>query len=127
MPRYFAFLRGINVGGHRITMDRLRELIEGLDVQGKRILDIGSPTRWRHSNATRRSCARPDSPTSKSPMDRNGIADECARSTRRLYPRMLELMSQQDADHFVENWRAMLVVCEKGEMIQGYCRARRPA
>ena len=31
MPRYFAFLRGINVGGHRITMDRLRELIEGLD------------------------------------------------------------------------------------------------
>ncbi len=30
MPRYFAFLRGINVGGHRIKMDRLRELVEAL-------------------------------------------------------------------------------------------------
>jgi uncharacterized protein (DUF1697 family) len=26
MRRYIAFLRGINVGGHRVTMDRLREL-----------------------------------------------------------------------------------------------------
>ncbi len=30
MPRYFAFLRGINVGGHRVKMDRLRELVESL-------------------------------------------------------------------------------------------------
>jgi len=39
---------------------------------------------------------------------------------------MVELLGQKDADHFVENWRAMLVVCEKGEMRQGYCRGRRP-
>ena len=26
MPRYVALLRGINVGGHRVKMDRLREL-----------------------------------------------------------------------------------------------------
>ena len=43
-----------------------------------------------------------------------------------LYPRMVELLGQKDADHFVENWRAMLVVCEKREMHQGYCRGRRP-
>ena len=30
MPRYFAFLRGINVGGHRVKMDRLRDLVETL-------------------------------------------------------------------------------------------------
>ncbi len=30
MPRYFALLRGINVGGHRVKMDRLRELVEAL-------------------------------------------------------------------------------------------------
>ncbi len=30
MPRYFALLRGINVGWHRIKMDRLRELVEAL-------------------------------------------------------------------------------------------------
>lgn len=44
-----------------------------------------------------------------------------------LYPQMVELLGQQDADHFVENWRAGVVVCESGEMRQGYCRGRRPA
>lgn len=43
-----------------------------------------------------------------------------------LYPRMLELLGQESADHFVENWRAMVVVCDSGEMRQGYCRGRRP-
>jgi phosphoethanolamine N-methyltransferase len=43
-----------------------------------------------------------------------------------LYPRMLELIGRNQADHFVRNWRAMTIVCEKGEMRQGYCRARRP-
>ena len=43
-----------------------------------------------------------------------------------LYSRMVELMGQDDADHFVENWRAMAIVIEKGEMRQGYCRGRRP-
>lgn len=30
MPRYIALLRGINVGGHRVKMDRLRGLFEEL-------------------------------------------------------------------------------------------------
>ena len=30
MPQYIAFLRGINVGGHRVKMDRLKELFEDL-------------------------------------------------------------------------------------------------
>jgi len=30
MPRYVALLRGINVGGHRVKMDRLRALFEEL-------------------------------------------------------------------------------------------------
>jgi uncharacterized protein (DUF1697 family) len=33
VQRYFAFLRGINVGGHRIKMDRLRELVEELGLE----------------------------------------------------------------------------------------------
>lgn len=44
-----------------------------------------------------------------------------------LYPRMVELLGQADADHFVENWRAMVVVIDKGEMRQGYSSGRRPA
>ena len=30
MPKYIAFLRGINVGGHRVKMDRLREIFTEL-------------------------------------------------------------------------------------------------
>lgn len=30
MPKYFAFLRAINVGGHTVKMDHLRSLFEGL-------------------------------------------------------------------------------------------------
>jgi phosphoethanolamine N-methyltransferase len=44
-----------------------------------------------------------------------------------LYPRVVELIGQRDADHFVENWRAMTVICEKGEMRQAYLRARKTA
>ena len=33
MPHYIAFLRGINVGGHRVKMDRLRELFEELGLK----------------------------------------------------------------------------------------------
>ena len=52
--------------------------------------------------------------------------DEYEQIRSELYPRMVELMGQRDADHFVENWRAMVVVCEKGEMLQVYSRARKP-
>ena len=44
-----------------------------------------------------------------------------------LYETAVELIGQTDADHFVEDWRAMVVVCQSGEMRQGYCRGRRPA
>jgi len=44
-----------------------------------------------------------------------------------LYQTLVEHLGQGDADHFVEDWRAMVIVCDSGEMRQGYCRGRRPA
>jgi ubiquinone/menaquinone biosynthesis C-methylase UbiE len=58
---------------------------------------------------------------------RGVVRKESERIESELYPRMVELMGRKQADHFVENWRAMTVVCEKGQMLQGYCRARKPA
>ncbi len=43
-----------------------------------------------------------------------------------LYPRIVELLGEKDARHFVEDWRSMVVVCERGEMRQCYCRGRKP-
>ncbi len=34
MPRYFAFLRAVNVGGHVVKMDELRRLFASLDYVG---------------------------------------------------------------------------------------------
>lgn len=51
---------------------------------------------------------------------------EYERLAGELYPEMVALLGQSDADHFVENWRAMVVVIDKGEMRQGYCRGRAP-
>jgi ubiquinone/menaquinone biosynthesis C-methylase UbiE len=42
------------------------------------------------------------------------------------YKQMVELVGEQEADHFTENWRALTVVCERGEMLQVYCRGRKP-
>jgi len=57
---------------------------------------------------------------------RQQVHQEYQQMKGELYPRMLELLGRESADHFVENWRAMTVVCNSGEMRQGYCRARRP-
>ncbi len=43
-----------------------------------------------------------------------------------LYPRMLELIGKEQSERFVEDWRAMMVVCEKREMRQVYTRSRKP-
>jgi len=43
-----------------------------------------------------------------------------------LYVQAEELLGREDADHFLENWRAAVVVIDNGEMRQGYCRGRKP-
>lgn len=44
-----------------------------------------------------------------------------------LNAQMVELLGREDADYFIEDWRAMTVVIDSGEMRQGYCRGQRPA
>ncbi len=43
------------------------------------------------------------------------------------FPRLVELIGRTAADRAVENWRATVVVCENGEMLQVYSRARTSA
>jgi len=57
---------------------------------------------------------------------RKTVKDEYEKIRMELYPLMVENLGKEEADHFVENWRAMKVVCEKGDVLQGYYRARRP-
>jgi len=56
---------------------------------------------------------------------RQRVQEEYDEIRSELYPRMVELLGKQEADHFVENWRSMKVVCEKGDVFQGYYRARK--
>jgi ubiquinone/menaquinone biosynthesis C-methylase UbiE len=58
---------------------------------------------------------------------RTEVRKEYERLRTRDFSRLVERVGKESADHFVENWRAMVVVCEKGEMLQVYSRARAPA
>jgi phosphoethanolamine N-methyltransferase len=42
------------------------------------------------------------------------------------YSRVVDLIGRKDADHLIEDWRSMVVVCRKGELRQGYLKARKP-
>jgi len=61
-------------------------------------------------------------------------SDWYCRESRREYERMrgegrsqvVQMIGKAQADHMIEDWRSMVVVCEKGEMRQGYTRGRRP-
>lgn len=61
-------------------------------------------------------------------------SDWYRRESRREYERMrgegraqaVEMIGEAKADHMIEDWRSMVVVCEKGELRQGYTRGRRP-
>ena len=44
----------------------------------------------------------------------------------KLYPTMVEMVDQAYADEYVEDWRALVVILEAGEMRQGYFRGRKP-
>ena len=41
------------------------------------------------------------------------------------YGQVVDLIGRKDADHLIEDWRSLVVVCEKGELRQGYTRARK--
>jgi ubiquinone/menaquinone biosynthesis C-methylase UbiE len=64
--------------------------------------------------------------TDRSEWYRQRVQDEYEQIKSELYPRMIEVLGQQEADHFVENWRSMVVVCTKGDVFQGYYRGRKP-
>lgn len=61
-------------------------------------------------------------------------SDWYRRESRREYERMrgagrpeaVALIGEAQAAHMIEDWRSLVVVCEKGELRQGYTRARRP-
>ncbi len=57
---------------------------------------------------------------------RKKVREEYERLSGELYPRAVELIGKQNADHRVENWRAMMVVCDNGELRQAYSRGTKP-
>jgi phosphoethanolamine N-methyltransferase len=61
-------------------------------------------------------------------------SDWYRRESRREYERMrgegrqqvIDLIGEAQTEHMIEDWRSMVVVCEKGELRQGYTRGRKP-
>jgi phosphoethanolamine N-methyltransferase len=63
--------------------------------------------------------------------DQQAYRDLCLREYEEmqgpLKPRMIEMLGREEQEHFLENWRAMVVVLDKGELRPGFYRARKPA
>ncbi|MEE9231453.1 MAG: methyltransferase domain-containing protein [Acidobacteriota bacterium] len=57
---------------------------------------------------------------------RRKVQEEYEQVRSDQYPRMVDLLGKEQADHFVETWSALKVVCLKGEVLQVYCSARKP-
>jgi ubiquinone/menaquinone biosynthesis C-methylase UbiE len=61
-------------------------------------------------------------------------SDWYRRESRREYefmrgegrPRAVELVGEAQTEHMIEDWRSLVVVCENGELRQGYTRGRKP-
>lgn len=60
------------------------------------------------------------------PWYRRQAREEYERMRGELHPRMVELLGPEEADHFVEDWRSMVVVWESGELTQNVIRASKP-
>ncbi len=52
--------------------------------------------------------------------------EEYSQMTGPLYEKMAQLDSAESRDKFIEEWRAMLVVLESGELKSGYFRGQKP-
>lgn len=52
--------------------------------------------------------------------------EEYEQMTGPLFEKMAELGDAEARDHFIEEWRAMLVVLNSGELKSGYFRGRKP-
>ena len=51
---------------------------------------------------------------------------EYAQMQGPLFERMTELLGPQKRDYFIENWRSMTVVLDRGELRPGWFRGRKP-
>ena len=58
----------------------------------------------------------------RSPWYRKTARKEYERIKSELYDDIVALIGVEETDHFVEDWRALTVVCEKQEMLQVYTR-----
>jgi len=88
-------------------------------------LTYAMETLERHGEILREAGFRDIEMEDASAWYRRRVREEYALLSGAGYERVVELIGKKDADHLIEDWRAMVVVCEKGEMRQGYLRAVR--
>ena len=63
--------------------------------------------------------------TDRSKWYRQRVQEEYKQIKSDLYPQMVKVLGKTEADHFVENWRSMVVVCVNEDVYQGYYRGNK--
>ena len=122
-------LRVLEPGGSIRTYDWMKcegeyseEMLRWFELEG---LTYAMETPKRHAELLREAGFVDVETEDRSEWYRKQSLSEYAKILTDHHPRMVELIGQEHADHFVEDWRAMTVVCGRGEMLQVYCRGRK--
>ena len=62
----------------------------------------------------------------RSPWYRQRVREELEEIQSVHYPQIVELVGEAAADHYLESWQALKIVCEKGDLLQVYSRGQKP-
>jgi cyclopropane fatty-acyl-phospholipid synthase-like methyltransferase len=130
-PRLFRDCRRVLCpGGHLSLYDWMKregdysqDMLHWFDTEG---LTYAMETAERQDAMLREAGFEEVRVTDRSEVYRGRVREEYEWLRADGLPPLTEILGETRATAAIENWRATVVVCEKGEMRQVYSRARRP-
>lgn len=129
LDMYKECLRVLKPGGVLSCYDWMKsegeysqDMLQWFEVEG---LTYAMETKEEHQRLVLAAGFESITISDRSPWFRKKVKQELEQLRTLHYPRVVDLIGQQDADHFIEDWRLTALVCEKEEMLQVYSRARK--
>lgn len=127
LSMYKECLRVLKPGGVLSCYDWMKsegeysqEMLYWFEVEG---LTYAMETKEEHRQLLLASGFETVTISDRSPWFKKKVKQELEQLKTEHFPEIVNLIGRQEAEHFIEDWRMTVVVCDKGEMLQVYSRA----